>query len=121
MGVPVGTPICLLSRPKVFSPSDVGGPDPDASGDHRLDHTTNIEVTQNFHPDGLHDGGQVVENAIHGALVEDAVVAKAPEVELEALQFDADSTGDVGDVHRRKVRSTTLELRQLGGVRFDAA
>ena len=41
---------------------------------------------------------EVVQNLVRDGLVEDALVAIALQVELEALEFDARAVGDVGDV-----------------------
>src|SRR5215813_9834487 len=56
-----------------------------ARANHRFDAATNIEVTDDFHPPRLGRVREIVENAIDRALVEDAVVAKAPQVELETF------------------------------------
>src|SRR5687767_3433246 len=75
-----------------------------ASRNDGLDSPPDVEVADDLHGPRLSRLGKIVENAVHGALVEDAVVAEAPEVELQALELDADLTWHVGDVDRPKVR-----------------
>ena len=65
----------------------------DARPNDGLDAAANVEVPNDLHPARLRDLRDVVENAVDCALVEDSVIAKAPEVELEALQLDAESPG----------------------------
>src|SRR6478672_3733484 len=71
---------------------------PDSSADDRLDSAANVEVADHLHPSGLAGLRQIVEDAIHSALVEDSVVAKAPEIELEALELQAHVAGYICDV-----------------------
>src|SRR6476646_6713178 len=55
-----------------------------------LDPAANVEVTRYLHPPCSTRGGEVVEDPVHRALIEDPVVAKAPEIELEALELEAE-------------------------------
>ena len=66
-------------------------------------------------------GDQVVENAVDRALVEDAVVPEAPEVELEALELDAVAAGTYEMRIVAKSGAPPLSSVELGGVAFDAA
>src|SRR5204863_9124201 len=88
--------------------------------DDRLDAAANVEVTDHLHPPRFRDARDVVENAVHGALVEDAVVAKAPEIELEALELDAAVSGHVRDVDDSEVRSAAAQLCELTCVSLDS-
>src|SRR5687767_5588044 len=73
---------------------------------HRFDAATNVEVANDLHRSWLGRGSQVVEYPIDRTLVEDAVVAVAPQVELEALELEAGLGRNVRDVDRSEVRRT---------------
>src|SRR5205085_9494920 len=95
-------------------------PRADAGRDDRFDPTPNVEVADDFHPARRTRGRQVVEDSIDRTLVEDAVVAEAPQVELQCLELEANLVGDVGDDDRAEVRRATFQLRQLRCVGFDS-
>src|SRR6185503_18335486 len=92
----------------------------ESSGDRALDPATHVEVTDNFHPARLARFGQIVEDAIHGALVENAVVAKAPEIQLEALELETLLRGRVRDEDGSEIRRATLQQLELGRIAFDS-
>src|SRR5437870_2576874 len=58
--------------------------DSHARRDDRLDPAADVEVAHDLHARRLAGTGEVVEDPVHRALVEDPVVAEAPEIELEA-------------------------------------
>src|SRR3954469_12323636 len=93
----------------------------DSRADDGLDAATDVEVADDFHPARVARPGQVIEDAIDGALVEDAVVAKAPEIQLEALELEADFTWDVGDVDGSEVGRAAPQGAQLISIALDAA
>src|SRR5215218_1241293 len=93
----------------------------DARRDHALDPAPDVEVAHHFHPDGLGRLAEVVEDPVYRALIEDAVVSEAPEIELQALQLDTDVAWDVCDVHRREVWRSTRELPELCRIGLDPA
>ena len=64
---------------------------------------------------------EIIENAVHRALVEDPVVAKAPEIELETLELEADIARHVRDDDRAEVRRPALEQRELRRIALDTA
>src|SRR5689334_4354132 len=68
----------------------LGGARAVARGDDGVDAAADHEVADDLHPlrvDGAHE---VVADPVRHGLVEGALVAEAPEVELEALQLDAE-------------------------------
>src|SRR5207249_1592680 len=81
--------------------------------DDRLDAAAYVEITGHLHPAWLRGRGQIVENAIHGALVENALVAEAPEIQLQTLEFETHLVGNVGDVDGAEVRRAAFEGTQL--------
>src|SRR5678816_2707853 len=96
-------------------------PIPDSGSDDGFDSAADVEITDDLHPSRLGGGGEVIENAVHRALVEDAVVPKAPEVQLQTLELEADVAGHVRDDDRAEVRRPALEQRELAGIAFHTA
>src|SRR5688572_12095818 len=88
-------------------------PRPDSCPNHRLDPTTDVEVADDLHPPWLRASTQVIQNAVHRTFVEDSVVPKAPQIELETLELDANVARHIRDDDRPEIRSPTLEQRQL--------
>ena len=82
------------------------------------DAAAHVEAGGEAHEPGLGGADEVVEDAVGDVLVEVAFVAEAPDVEFEALQFDAAAVGDVVKRQRGEVRLPGLgteagELRDL--------
>lgn len=76
-----------------------------------------VEGGNDFHPSWMSHGNEVVEDRVGDVFVIDALVAEALQVKLEALQFDADFVGRVGDRNRAEVglarfRTDGRELRR---------
>src|SRR4051812_31035141 len=88
-------------------------------GDDRLDSAANVEVAHDLHPPRLACGREIVEDPVHRALVEDPVVAKTPQVELQRLELETELVGDVRDDDRPEIRCAAAQLLQLRGVRLD--
>src|SRR5438105_12608199 len=93
----------------------------DARRDDGLDTTPNIEVTRHLHPSRCARRGKIVEDSVHGALVEDAIVPEAPEIKLETFELETQPVRHVVDENRSEIRRSPRELTQLGGVALDAA
>src|SRR6476661_8677445 len=89
--------------------------------DHALDPATQVEVAHHDHRPRRARRNEIVENAVHRTLVEDPVVAKAPEIELEALELEARGRGIVRDANGGKIRRTTFEQRELLRITLDPA
>jgi len=73
------------------------------------------------HPFGATGGHQVVQDLIGDVLVKNPLVAEGLEIELEALEFDAERTGNVSNHHRAEIRLAGLgaEAGELGGLVLD--
>ena len=50
---------------------------------HGLDVAADIEVADGFHEAGIEQGDEVIEDSIHGGLVEDLPIAKLIDVQLQ--------------------------------------
>src|SRR5687768_10638546 len=83
---------------------------------HRFHTAANVEIPDDAHPFRRHLVREVIEYPVDGALVENSVVAEAPEIQLEALELEAAFRGNVGDANRAEVGRTALEQRELLGV-----
>src|SRR5690349_2587226 len=68
-----------------------------------------------------HRGHQVVANAVGHSLVERAFIAIAPQVQLEALELDAQLIGHVVDQDRCEIRlpGHRAQARELGALELD--
>src|SRR5256885_420556 len=86
------------------------------SRDDRLDAATDVEVADHFHPAWLARGCQVSENPIHRTLVENTVVAKAPEIQLETLQLEASRLWHVRDPDGAEVGCSAVQFVELFSV-----
>src|SRR5437763_3217176 len=93
----------------------------DLRGDDRLDAPTNVEVTRHLHPSRFARRGKIIEDAVHGAFVKNSIVSEAPQIELEALELQAEPIRDVVDENRSEIRCPSLELTQLARVALDAS
>src|SRR6266516_1717955 len=62
---------------------------------HRLDVASDVEVTDDLHEPGIEQRHEVIEDSIHGGLVEDLPVAKLVDVELQRLELDELLVGDI--------------------------
>src|SRR6476661_6270845 len=89
--------------------------------DHALDPAAQVEVAHHDHRPRRARRNEIVENAVHRTLVEDPVVAKAPEIELEALELEARGRGIVRDANGGKIRRTTFEQREHLRITLDPA
>src|SRR5687767_5289645 len=89
--------------------------------DDGVDAAADGEVALDGHLERLGRGDEIVEDPVRDVLVEGALVAVAPEVELERLQLDAELIRHVADADRRKVRLPRLraEARELGAFEAD--
>lgn len=82
------------------------------------DAAAHVEAGGQAHVAGLGGLDQVVEDAVGDVLVEMALVAEAPDVELQALQLDADLVGDVvqgqdGEIRLPGLGAEAGEFRNL--------
>src|SRR5689334_6044941 len=91
-----------------------------ARSDDRLDAAANVEVTDYLHGLRLARLREIVEDAVHRTLVEDSVVAKAPQIQLQGLELETHFSGHVGDEDRAEIRGAPLQLLQLLGVGLDS-
>src|SRR4051812_19595839 len=71
--------------------------------DDSMDSTAHQEIADDSHALRTDRRDEIVEDAVGDVLVESALVAIAPEVELEALQLDAGVLGRIADLDRREV------------------
>src|SRR5690606_3643052 len=90
--------------------------------DRRRNPAARGKGARDAHAPGAAGGDQVVEDAVDGRLVEDALVAVALQVELQRLELDAGSGRGVGDedlaevglsglgTHRGELRTADLDL-----------
>src|SRR5579863_6159987 len=90
-------------------------------GNHRLDATADVEVTHDLDPGRMHPVREIVEDAVHRALVEDPVVPIAPEIELETLELETQVRGAIRDQDRSEIRRPALEQIELARVALDPA
>src|SRR5262249_7793071 len=86
--------------------------------DRRGDSAAHGEIANDFHASRLGRGAQVVEDAVRDRLVEGALVAVAPQVELERLELDTKLIRHVLDPDAREVglpreRAKARELRTI--------
>src|SRR5690606_14490700 len=91
-------------------------------GPHRRrDAAARVEDALDPDRSGLHLGDEVVEQAIDDVLVEDADVPERGDVELEGLELDAASIGNVVDRDRREIRKPGLrtDAIELGDLDAD--
>ena len=80
-----------------------------------------VKAATSFMSAGLQHGDEVVENAVGDVLVENALVAKALQIHLQALQLDALLVGRVGERERAEIGLAGLgtNRRELGADDFD--
>src|SRR3954466_4593813 len=86
--------------------------------DDRVDSAADEEISGDFAAARLQCRDEIVEDPVGDGLVERALVAVAPEVELEALELHAELAGHVADADGREVRlprhrAEAGELRRL--------
>ena len=91
------------------------------SRDDALDAAADVEVADDLHEARRAGRRQVVQDAVHCTFVEDAVVAVAPQIELEALQLQAEGGRHVGNADRAEIGGAALEQRELRGIGLDPA
>jgi hypothetical protein len=89
----------------------------DGSGDT----AANVERPFDRHSSRREQADEVIEDAIGHCLVEMPLIAERPEVELEALELDAERIGYIGDVQRREVGlpGHGADAGELGGFEAD--
>ena len=91
-----------------------------ASANYGLYSPADIEIASHSHETRFGAGAQIVQNSIHRALIEDPIVAKAPQIELKTLQLNADIARDIYDIDEPEVGSASPKERQFGRVAFNA-
>ena len=96
-------------------------PLPHRRPNERLDSAAHVKVAHDFDPWRRQLGVQVIEDAVHGALVKDPVIAIAPQIELETLELDAEPVRDVCDHDRAEVGRAPFEQGELGRIALDPA
>src|SRR6187200_448488 len=67
------------------------------AGHGRRDAAARRESADDLQAPRLGDLHEVVEQAVDDSLIEDALIAKALQVELQRLEFDADPVGAIGE------------------------
>src|ERR671935_1401813 len=89
--------------------------------DRRGDTATDIPHGDHAHLPGLEGRDEVVQDAVGDVFVEVAFFAKAPQVELEALQLDNLRARNVADSERREIRLAghRTHTRELGAHALD--
>src|SRR6266550_5881320 len=88
---------------------------------HRLDVASDVEVTDDLHEAGIEQRHEVIEDSIHGGLVEDLPVAKLVDVELQRLEFDQLLVGDVSDADGGEIGESGIgcQAGELGNREVD--
>jgi hypothetical protein len=84
-------------------------------GHGRVDSAARAEFSHQRKSPGLSDGDEVVGNSVRDIFVEDSFVAKLLQVELQALQFDAQS---IRHVSKRKLTKIGLSRFWADGREF---
>src|SRR5262249_34900541 len=84
------------------------------------DAATNREITDHLQAAGAHGGDHVVEDPVGHGFVEGALIAIAPEVELERLELDTELVRNVlnpdgGKVRLPRERAKAREFRAVEG------
>jgi len=101
-------------------PSGFPLPASDSSSNDRFDSASNVEVANDFHSSRLRACAEIIENSIYRALVENPVVPKAPQIELETFQLDAHIARHIRDDDRAEIRRTAFEQRELTRITLDS-
>lgn len=79
-----------------------------AGMDHGVDPSAHPKVALYFHPSWEGCGDKIIQDAIGDRLVEGTFVSKTPQIELEALEFDAFLRGTVANLDGGEIRLTRL-------------
>jgi hypothetical protein len=89
--------------------------------DDGLDVPPDVEVSDDRHFPGVQKSHKVIQDHIADVLMEDALVAKLVDVELQALEFNAPVLRNVGDVKARKIREarSRAQTSELWGGELD--
>lgn len=72
-------------------------------GDCAADAASALPVGDDFHVLGVHHLGEVITNLIGDRFIENTLIAEALQIQLQALEFDAQILGDEANRHRAKV------------------
>lgn len=86
-----------------------------------LDSTSHVEISGHPHPAWLDLSNEIIEDAVDNSLVKNPFVPKAPEVELQALEFYTQRVGNVCDRDGRKIGRAPREQCKLGGITLHTA
>ena len=91
-----------------------------AGGHDRLDVAADVEIPDHLDLPGVQELDEVVQYPVGDVLVEDMLVAKAVDVELEGLQFHAPLVGNVFNVDGREIGETTAwtNAGEFGTMKF---
>jgi hypothetical protein len=81
--------------------------------------TADVEVTLDARTPRTNRGHEVVQDAVDDGLVESALVAVRPQVQLPRLEFDAQPVGDVLDPNRSEIGLTRLGTKTSELVRLE--
>ena len=87
--------------------------------DDALQSAAHIKVAHHLEAARLRFGHEIIKNAVDHALIEDAVITEAPEVELQALELNTHIVRHIGNVDGREVGCAPLQERELRRVRLN--
>ncbi len=87
----------------------------------RLDAAADVEVTFDFQEAGIEQRDEVIRDPVRHCLVERALIAEGPQVQLQRLELDARFIGNVADADRGEVRLPRhrAETGELGRLEED--
>ena len=86
-----------------------------------MDAAPDIKIGFNRHSTRFHGPDQIVQDPIGDGFMERPVIAMAPEIKLEALEFHAEFIGHIGDPYRREIRLAGLgtKAREFRALHLD--
>ena len=91
------------------------------SGDGDGDATPAVESAGDFHPTGVKDADEVIEDSIDDGFVKSAVVSEREQIEFERLAFEAEGAGDVFDLKVAEIglAGDGAEAGEFGAIEVD--
>ena len=72
-----------------------------------------LELPDVFHPLRLHRAGEIIQYPVDRTFIENPVVPEAPQVQLQALELDAEIGRHVRDADYSEIRGPAFQQREL--------